>query len=415
MKMITQIISRTIIIILLTSLFIYGQMSDYGFKRFIKSKSGWHKITLPDSIFSKVNSSLSDIRILGIVNNSDTIEAPYLLTEIKDSLYEKDLAFKLISTSNRNDEYYFTFQTAVNDIVNQIKLNFHQDNFNWIVTIEGSQDLVNWFTIKEDCRIISFKNPKEYYSYTTITLPDSKFKYYRIHFSSNYKPQLLNATFTELHKVSVNSKEYQPAKIKSFTDEKINKSIVEVDLHSILPISTIQLIVKDTFDFYRPVTIHFVSDSFNTGKGWNYIYNEVYSGILSSFEPQQFAFNTILSKRVKIEITNNDSEPLQIGKVEVNGNAFELTARFDKEAEYYLVYGNPNAVFPKYDIEAFRDKIPNDVSYLSIGDEKLISQDQKEIIKPFFENKLWLWLIMVFMILIIGWFSLSLIRKREQQ
>ena len=94
------------------------------------------------------------------------------------------------------------------------------------------------------------------------------------------------------------------------------------------------------------------------------------------------------------------------------GNIFELTARFDKEAEYYLVYGNRNATFPRYDIENFIDKIPTTLSYLSLGNEESISQNQNEN-SPLFDNKLWLWLIMIVMIMLIGWFSLSMIRKKS--
>ncbi|MDP2364384.1 MAG: DUF3999 domain-containing protein, partial [Ignavibacteria bacterium] len=65
-----------------------------------------------------------------------------------------------------------------------------------------------------------------------------------------------------------------------------------------------------------------------------------------------------------------------------------------------------------YDIVNFKDKIPTALSYISLGNEESISQNQMED-SPLFENKLWLWLIMIVMILIIGWFSLSMIRKKS--
>lgn len=409
----TQLVNKILIIFLFYCTISFGQMSDYSFKRNISEpKSNWHKIVLPEEIFSKVSSSLSDIRIYGITNRTDTIEAPYILNELKETISIKEIPFKLINTSKKDNEHFFTFQTNTDESINQIKLDFRQKNFDWVIKLEGSQNLTDWFIIKDNCRILSLNNINANYKYTNIVFPDSKFRYYQIQFHSSIKPNLLSAVLLKEIKDSVNSSEYSLVKTKTEVDKNLKQTIIVIELKSVSPISAVKLEVKNKYDYYRSVTIQVATDSIKTQNKWNYVYKNINSGILSSFEDQHFNFETVFTKQIKIIIDNNDNEPLQIGKIEVKGNIFELTARFDNEAEYYLVYGNRKAAFPQYDIENFKDKIPNVLSYLSLGNEESISSKQNED-SPLFENQLWLWLIMILMIVIIGWFSISMIRKKS--
>ncbi len=408
----TQLIIKSLIIFLFFSTISFGQMNEYSFKRNISEpKENWHKIVLPDEIFSKISSSLNDIRIYGITDNTDTIEAPYILNELKASTIVKNIPFKLINSSNRDNGYFFTFETNSDEIINQINLNFGKDNFDWLIKLEGSQNLTDWYTIKENCRILSIRNSQANYKYTNLVFPDSKFLYYRIQLNSSIRPNLLSAILSKSIKESVKSKEYSVVQTKTEIDKSLKKSIIEIELKSIFPISEISFTAKDKYDYYRPITIQVATDSIKSQNKWTYIYYNVYSGILSSFEDQEFSFNTFFAKKIKIIIDNNDNEPLQIDRVKVKGNVFELTTRFDEEAKYFLVYGNRNVSSPIYDLENFKNKIPTALSYLSLGNEELISQNQNNT-SPLFENKLWLWIIMIVLILLIGWFSLSMIRKK---
>lgn len=413
MKMKTQLPNKIIIFFLLHFTISFAQMNDYNFKRSISEPKGiWHKIVLPDEIFPKVSSSINDIRIYGITSYSDTIEAPYILNELKETTIVKEIPFKLINTSNKDNEYFFTFEISSDEIINQIKLDFSQNNFDWIIKVEGSQNLTDWFTIKENNRILSIHNSNANYNYTDIVFPDSKFRYYRIQFNSSIKPELLSAKLLKEVKESVITKQFSVFKSITRNDRSTKQTIFEAELNSIFPISSIKVKIKDKYDYYRNIRIEVAKDSIKTETEWVYIYNIVYTGTLSSFETQRFNFETVFAKKIIIIIDNNDNEPLQIVDVEVRGNVFEVTARFDKEAKYFLVYGNKKAAFPQYDLGNFKDKIPTNLSYLSLGDEESISQNQNET-SPLFENKLWLWLIMIVMILVIGWFTLSMIRKKS--
>ncbi len=70
---------------LLLSSLSFGQYNDYRYYRKISGiKDQWHKIDLPDDIFSKASRDLADIRILGVTNKNDSVEVPFILRETSE-------------------------------------------------------------------------------------------------------------------------------------------------------------------------------------------------------------------------------------------------------------------------------------------------------------------------------------------
>jgi len=47
-----------------------------------------------------------------------------------------------------------------------------------------------------------------------------------------------------------------------------------------------------------------------------------------------------------------------------------------------------------------------------LGVEKIIDQKDKKVITPLFENKIWLWIVMGIIIILLGGFTLSMMKKK---
>ena len=119
---------------LLTAVFFcvhaFGQKGDFQYKRGINGiVDQWHRIVLPDDIFGKVNTDLSDIRILGITQQKDTLEVPYILNDPLKAVSVKEIPFVIINESANEKGYYFTFDSKESRRVNEIDLAFKQTNF----------------------------------------------------------------------------------------------------------------------------------------------------------------------------------------------------------------------------------------------------------------------------------------------
>ncbi|MCF6347513.1 MAG: DUF3999 family protein [Flavobacteriaceae bacterium] len=401
-----------IYLLLLVCSYSYGQIDEYNYKRELQGIiDQWHKVELPNELFGKVSSNLSDIRIFGITTDNDTIEAPYLLRILTEKTASKEVNFKTINSSHNEKGYYFTFKIATKESINQIRLGFKQDNFDWKIILEGSQNQQEWFHILDNYRILSIRNEQTDYQFTNITFPDSNYRYFRLLINSKNKPELKTTKIT-FHEVSgANLRKYTIRKVKINEKRSAKQTVIDIDLENPVPVSILKFNMENTFDYYRPITIKYLTDSVKTEQGWHYNYNTLSSGTLSSIEKNKFKFNSTTLQKLKIIIHNHDNEPLLFKNLEVKGYTHELIARFTKPAKYYLTYGNSITRKPNYDLNHLTTNISDSLTTLTLKNEQIIDKKEAPTVEPLFKNKIWLWAIMTIIILLLGWFSLKMIRK----
>ena len=404
-----------LMLLLLSSSCAYGQLEQFAFKRDINGISEqWHTLVLPDQLFGKVSPSMSDLRIFGITANNDTIEAPYLLRRSTEKIAVKEVDFKTLNSSHNEKGYFFTFEILSKEPINQINLDFDQPNFDWRIQLEGSQNQQEWFTILDDYRILSIKNEEVDFQFTKLSFPNSRYHYYRLRIPGKEKPGLRNANILEYVLTEGALKAYAIESTNINTNKQSRQTEIDLELALPVPVSQVHLAVRDTFDYYRPVTIAYLSDSFKTEQGWKYNYRTLASGTLNSMEENTFKFNSTILKKLKITIRNQDNQPLTMDTFEVKGYIHELVARFTEPASFMLVYGNKETRKPEYDIDRFADKIPELLKPLQLGAEQTIGKEAEPKTSPLFENKAWLWAVMAVLILLLGWFMVNLMRKNVQ-
>jgi len=407
-----------LILIFLINTCAYAQMSEYAYTCELKGITDqWHKVTLPDDMYAHLAYSFNDIRIFGITPNGDTIEAPYLRHELTETITNNKVNFELINQSHNDKGYYYTFKLPAAKSINRIELDFGQRNFDWQITLEGSQNQSEWFTLLDQYRILSLKTQGIDYQFTTLKFSDAKYRYFRLFIPVEKQPDLkepdLKQASISLRKTAEGKyKNYTAQKINVFNDKKTKQTIIDLDLGQALPVSHLNINIKNDYDYYRPITIKYLRDSFKTDKGWRYNYASLTSGTLNSLEKNELKFANRKLQKLQITIHNQDNTPLDIGEITAKGYVNELTTRFTEPATYYLTYGNPKARKPQYDISRFADKIPESLTELQIGTAQKINKKLIISSPALFANKIWLWAVMLLIISILGWFSIQMIRKK---
>lgn len=387
-----------------------AQTNIYKFKRnIIGVNSVWHRIDMPDQMYK--NANFDDLRIFG-TNGKDTVIVPYLLKQQADKVNTKEIAFKQLNQSTNSNGFFYTFQSPEINIINEINLNFKQENFDWLVKLEGSNDNKDWFSILSDYRILSIKNNNTDYQYTKLRFPDSKYQYFRIALKSTVQPELLAAKISKTDTIKGIYQNFKYQTFNSKNNTATKETIIDVTLANPIPISFIKLNAQSDFDFYRSMKIDYATDSFKTDNGIQYNYATLFNGTISSMEKSEFSFPNTIASKLKITIQNNDNRPLRIGGLEIKGNIYEIIARFyDPKLAYGLYYGNEKASAPNFDIENFERYIPADLTLVSIGNEEKNPSYSIKIEKPLFENKAWLWVLMGIIIALLGWFSFKMLRN----
>ena len=403
----------SLVILLLVQIACFSQMHNYRFKRPISGiENQWHKIKLPEEVFRNLQSDVaqpSDLRIYGVTETNDTVEAPYLINIQKKETKTKDVSLKVLNQSYKSDRYFVTLNVPSGEPINSVHLNFDQNNFDWKIKIEGSNDQNEWFEIANDKRVVSIQQPNMKYAFTDVSFGESQYKYYRLSFKSD-KDVKLNSATTSLLKTTQGNSKKQSINIEVNEDKKGRITLVDMEFDEPTAIHKLSLQVADQFDYYRRISIEYAIGSL----GDSDVYGHLYSGVLSSVEPADFEFRRTMVKKLRVYVYNNDNQPLRFLGADAQRYEVELIARFTEKASYYLVYGSEKMPAPNYDIARFKDKIPKQLSELTLGAAGASGVLSEKIEEPLFKNKAWLWGIMVFIILLLGWFTFGMLKKAEE-
>jgi uncharacterized protein DUF3999/F5/8 type C domain-containing protein len=408
-------ISVSAALILFTSVCV-AQIESYSYKRPLNKveKENYYSIQLQPEVIARSKSDLSDIRLFNIREN-DTTEVPYLLNWMGSTIKEISVPFELINdTYNQKCCSYVTLKFGKKQTINRIKLNVTEPNFDKSVKVEGSNDGKEWFTIREHLRIVRFQNASEDFSYTTLDFQNTEYIYFRLKFDDDGSPRIhvSEAYAFENQLITGN---YDAVKItgksqKENKKEKISEIIVELPFNYL--ISHINISSNSKTDFYRNVNIYGSTGTFKTAKGDMESWNMLNTSVLSSEGDNTISCSNFKTKKIKIEVINYDNEPIDISDVKVFSEQCRLVANIPVSDNIYLVYGKENDNAPNYDLVHFKEKIPSSLSYVGYGAEQVkITSVVKA--SPLIESKNWLWLAMGAVILIIGYFALSMLKKEQ--
>jgi Protein of unknown function (DUF3999) len=407
-----KLMNKIAILFCLICTSLFGQIKNYSHSREILGiKEQWHAIKIPNDIYSKTSNDFSDIRIFGIKGSNDTIEAPYVLKFKEGNIVQKEIQFKLINQSKNTNGYFYTFELPKEITVNQLDIDFDLPNFEYKIRLEGSNNQNEWFTVLNDYRILSIKNNITDFKFSKLVFSDIKYNYLRLFITAAKDPQFSNAHILQNIINEGNTHTCDIQKTEIIQEKQKKQSVILANLKQTQPINKIRIHTKSKFDYYRPIEIQYVTDSFKINNKWEYNVETLYTGTISSFEKNEFNFKNSTLKNIKIIITNQDNEALKIDSISVLGNDHELICRFGEPATYFLAYGNKNAQIPEYDIAHFLDKIPVNLTYLDLGDEKTTLNGSNTTSQALFTNKIWLWAIMLLLIALLGWFSFKMIRQ----
>ena len=394
------------------SFFAFGQTTYFHPISGVENQ--WHTIDLDENILDKIKTNLSDVRIFSVNAQQDTLEVPYLIERLEDERKIISKAFGIINKSNKGTRHFFTIKVDAQTTINEIVLQFSNQNYNWKVKLEGSHNQKEWFTILSDYRILSIKNQQTDYKFNTLSFPTSNYTYYQISFDSAEEPASISGTIRTVEEIAGRYLNY-PAIFSVEQDKEKKESVIHLVLKQRLPISDVELVVDNSFDYQRPLQIEALVDSVKTAKGWRYNYKTIGRSYLSSLGKSSFKTKEVFTNRLKLTVKNYDNPALNITSAKIRGLQYQLVARFDAIGnEHLLSYGNKKSRKPTYDIVNFRSTIPANPKSLTIGKGTVIDRIAPTK-NPLFESELWLWGVMLLIIAVLGYFTFAMIKNKAQE
>src|SRR5690606_19882929 len=83
--------------------------NKFGYKRPIEGvKDVWHRLEIPEDLYSKMNADFSDLRIIGVRAEGDSAETPNTVRHNRDELVSGKVDTRILDQSRQGDLYFWT-------------------------------------------------------------------------------------------------------------------------------------------------------------------------------------------------------------------------------------------------------------------------------------------------------------------
>lgn len=405
--------NKTVLTLLFTCClgFIFCQFNSFKYRaKLSQPSSTWHKVKLTPSVFDAVKTDFSDIRIFNI-KKQDTIELPYILkTNYKK--YKKQLNhFNIINQSQKTGVYYYTFTRLDELEINEINLTFNAKNFDFKITLQGSDDGKDWFDICTNYRLLSISNEQTNFEFTKLVFSAVSYRYFRLVIPNKEDPSLVDATYSKSNVMEKSLEKNSHFTQKIIHDKSNKQTIIDITFEKKSLFSKLHIPVQNKFDFYRHISIYSTTQLTNCENIYDCDY--IYNGTLNSLDGQEIEIGQNFVKNMRIIIDNKDNQTLTIGAIESFFDPIYLFGRFELEGDFYLCFGKAQANLPEYDLTYFEDRIPDDVKELTYDTK--IQKEPKQENQKHSSNAMqkWLWIIILLIVLVLSVFTLKMMKTKS--
>lgn len=360
-------------------------------------------IVLPGSVLGRLNENMTDIRLYAA---GDSVEIPYRLHIAHDQLRSLQRNAEQFNVSYRQHELFFTIRNARKESVNGARLEFAEANFDARVTVEGSYDQKVWFELGARARLIALDDDKLQYRFTDVQWPTAEYSYLRFHIQGDRKLTLQQVLFSFTTRERGHYQEWvypATARVQNQASE------IHVRLPEVALLSKISVVPAPGQRFYRRLRIEYLADSVATEKGIRKYYRPLLNTILSSHRQDTLTFEAVRCQEVRITVEHDDNPPIGLAEIRLWSPEVRLVA-FLKPGAHELRYGDARARAPRYDLALFEDEPGQIEQPLVPGPETAIGPGTAEetgVIIP----KIWLWIVMGGVMVLLTVATLSLIRK----
>lgn len=398
----------------------YSQYNSYDYAREIKpvNENGFYKV--------KINSSVIDrpghYRVYEI-GNKDTLEVPHVIEEYDNSTYDKSF-FKYLNiidkSYNAGKASFATLAIDSGTMYSSLYLNYDAPEFFKDVTLEGSDDNKKWKTIIENEKVFHyFRPPFDHYYRNKISFSPVSFRYVRVITDDSDSPKLdvSSAYLPANEEVTNGDGELLPTGLLR-TEEKAKKqTVIECSFRRMYFIGCIQIKVDNEVPYRRDVDVEFLTQNASNDKWVAFARSVISSNSSNKIYFKNYSLRDANFKTIKMRITIHNLDDRPLGNITIDAFTHEeiLKCRLEKDKKYVLVYGKEKDSLPQYDMAYFKNAIPLNLKYVDLGAETKITKPVKAIRTPWFADKIWIWIALTSGVLLIGIFTLKLIKQEDKK
>jgi len=385
--------------------FVRAQVTKFKYKADIQKidSSGVYRIELSPALISKSYDGSSDIRIN---DNTGKPIAYVLSSKLSINTPDRFIVFPEVAPEQVTDTAIFYTAGNENTLnISQLWLKLRKTGVNRTVNLAGSDDLKNWFAIKEDMPLEQAGEDKGADYQQVLTFPTSNYRYFRVQINSKNKApvKILQAG---VYAASLNKPVFAalPAvKINSVDNNKISR--VFINLHAPYQVNKLHFNISGPRYFNRRVVVYAMNKAGNFENA-----NVLADTVLASAASQDVLLSVKTSK-LRVDIYNGDDNPLTITSVDAYQLKLYAVCYLESGHKYSIYTGNPGAKEANYDLSFLNNRAYNQLPGISHG---RVYNNGAYAILPVpnkSDHSILLWSILILVLMILSFLTLKMVRE----
>lgn len=364
---------------------------------------GLYKIYLNPEVVARCKADLSDLRI---VDKKGKFVAYANGAELPGD-YKNFLAFPNLYPADANDSSSIVVVKNLSlEPVNVLWLKLKNAAVERNADLLGSDDRVIWYAIKESIPMAEATETQSDYYFQSLSFPPSTYKYFKIKID-NKKKNPLNILQVGIYQNKSRSSRLDklPNPIIVQKDSVDNITYLDLQFKSKYQVNKLHFDITAPKYYKRRVSIFEISD-----KQKNLIEEaELVSG------NENDLYISAKTNKIHIEIENNDNTPLTINRVEAYQSSKFIIVYLEQETTYRLVFDDPSAKIPQYDLVFFTENNQIIVSEigLSVVSKNVDYEPKKANIKS--DYRILMWVDLALAVLVLSFLTFRMVNEMKEK
>lgn len=299
---------------------------------------------------------------------------------------------------------------------NRVSIETPDRSFSRQVRIETGDDNRQWGIARGDGYVFDFTRDAKA-RYLEISYPVSAKRYVRVTIlNGNQPPIRIDGAAVQFSIEQEEKRTDWPVAVQSnVVDQKLRATVMQLDLgYEKVPTSRIELRTSAD-NFHRHVEIEGGNRAGEERPVWTAVGSgEIFSVALGETRRRQLwiDYPETRFRFLRVRIFHYDDRPLEIQGAAISGRPRQLLFWREPGRSYRLLYGNPEAPAPRYDLEQLSSYLDlTQLRVLSLGEEHRQAPPPPAA-KPWFDRQPFLlWGTLLAAALLLGWLILRLARN----
>lgn len=392
-----------LIILLISKQFLFAQ-SNFKYKSVLPviDSSGFYKIHIDPYLVAKSNPNLSDVRI---TTGGDKF-VPYINGNELPQMGKSDfIVFPVVNYKSKSDTgTVYVIDNRNSLTISRFWLQLRNTAVIRTVSLSGSDDLNNWYAIKENV-LLEEAGANDLGKYEQLLrFPSINYRYIKILINDKNKAPLkiLGAGIYKDHDYKVIALNFVKLPDAAFTQKDSSSvSYITIRFKDAFQINKLHLKLAGTRFFKRKISVYQIQNKERL----------LLADTSMSSAGHQDLFFYGKTKVIELVILNDDNSALNLEGIEAFQLDQSLVSYLEKGKNYQLLSGDPKALAPQYDIKFFTDSIQHqlpEINSLEVTHNELYKDKKAAAVKDNFPTWLiWLAIGVVLMILLFITFKMT--------